>query len=306
MFSRIKKLKKLWHRLSNGILVPNGYVSDHSRSGTDTYLEIKQKAQFVESFYADFGMEIPRECGLGYVIKCAKELSDAWLIDGAESVSDEVLYGAAHLNRVSEGILALRDQYDPVPYLRKLINGSLDFLDREQSEAKNFLWELELLRSLHEHGVNANLVEPPDIVCEFEGSSIGIACKKIYSEGNVEKVLSQGVAQIEDKYEFGIIAINIDNLTPAGTILVVDTQEEMADRVSDLNKDFLRRHERHFRRYLTSGRLLSALISTNVLADFRGERVRLNNARQSTVWTIPGLSVEKEQTLRRFYNQIME
>ena len=186
-----------------------------------------------------------------------------------------------------------------------MTKGSLDLLQRDNSEAKNFLWELELLHMLRSHGVVAILKEPPDIVAEFEGSKIGIACKKIYSENNFEKVLSDGVSQIEREYDFGIVAINIDDLTPPGSLFVASSQVEMGDEISKLNDVFIKKHERHFRKYLSTGRILSALVSTAVLADLKKERVRLNNARQSTVWMIPGLTREKTKVFNNFYNQIM-
>jgi hypothetical protein len=240
------------------------------------------------------------------LIQSAKDLSDAWLIDGARNISSNTISRAAHLARVSDAISVLRGEEKLKFYLRKLIDGSLNLLERDRSEAKNFLWELELLYVLRAHGVTAKLMEPPDIVATFERSQIGIACKKVYSEKNVEKVLSQGVAQIEEQYEFGIVAVNIDDLVPADSLLVADTQAEMADQVSKFNHNFLHRHERHFRKYLASGRLLSALISTSVLADLRNEKTRLSNARQSTVWEIPGLPVEKKLVLKKFYTQIMQ
>jgi hypothetical protein len=162
-----------------------------------------------------------------------------------------------------------------------------------------------LLHELREHGVTAFLKEPPDIEASFRGTKIGIACKKVYSEKNFEKVLSEGVAQIETKYEYGIVAVNIDELTPPETILIAETQEEMAHRINKLNHAFLHKHGRYFRKYISAGRLLSALVSTAVLVEIRGGGVRLNNARQSSVWLPPGLSQGRKQAFKSFYNQIM-
>ncbi len=51
---------------------------------------------------------------------------------------------------------------------------------------------------------------------------------------------------------------------------------------------------------------MSALISTGVLADvYGGASTRFNTARQSTVWTIPGLPFEKNQQLKNFYDLLM-
>jgi len=301
-----KQIKKLWQRLASGIFVPNGYESNCSRSDSESYLQMKEKAEQLELLYKEVGVVIPDGSGLALLIESAKQLSDSWLINGAESVSDTVLFRAAHLNRVSDAILTLRSDTDTAFHLEKLTEGSLDLLERDQSVAKNFLWELELLHVLRVHDVEAELREPPDIVANFEGSSIGIACKKVYSEKNVEKVLSKGVSQIEQEYEFGILAVNIDDLVPAGSLLKAKTQQDMAENISALNLQFLRKHERHFRKYLETGRVLSALVSTSVLADVQNGDVRLNNARQSSVWMIPGLSEDKAAVFNNFYTKIMQ
>ena len=88
-------------------------------------------------------------------------------------------------------------------------------------------------------------------------------------------------------------------------MLKVPTQEMMSQFISDFNTRFLNSHERHFRKYLASGRLLAALVSTSMLADVYNENPRLNNSRQFTIWTIPGLTDDKEKQLKRFYNQLM-
>ena len=74
---------------------------------------------------------------------------------------------------------------------------------------------------------------------------------------------------------------------------------------SQVNLAFLKKHERHFRKYLSKGRILSGLVSTSVLADLQNESVRLNNGRQTSAWMIPSLTKEKTKVFRDFYNQIM-
>ena len=300
-----KNTNRLYHQLESGIVIPSGYVSNHNRSYSETYLQIKEKAIELEAFYHEFNVIIPDGCGLSNLLKSAKTLSDSWLKNDVNALSNIILWDSAHLIRVSESIFTLRGEKDIKFYLKKLTKGSLNLLQRDRSEAKDFLWELELLHKLRSHGVEAVLKDPPDIVAAFEDSKIGIACKKIYSENNVEKVLSNGVSQIEREYEFGIVAINIDDLTPSDSLLVANSKEAMADKINKLNDVFLKKHERHFRKYLSTGRILSALVSTTVLADLEKERVRLNNASQSTVWMIPGLTNEKTKVFKNFYNQIM-
>ncbi|MGH9958893.1 MAG: hypothetical protein ACREBC_17495 [Pyrinomonadaceae bacterium] len=152
---------------------------------------------------------------------------------------------------------------------------------------------------------SVQLFEPPDIIIDFDGSRLGISCKKLYSEKNVEKVLSGAVEQIEDQFDFGIVAINLDDLIPADQVLRVAAEGHMRQLLIGLNDEFLRRHERHFKKYLASGRLASALVSTTVIAEVLKWRVPFNNARQWTGWTIPGLALLKNQVLNRFYNSVI-
>lgn len=304
--SGIKTINRIWGRLASGVLVPQGHVSERSRSASDTYLALKQKALDLEALYADAGVRIPAGGELARLIESTKQLSDAWLQGRADKLPDQILWDSAHLTRVADAALPLRGTPQEWAYLQKLTNGSLSLLKREASEAKNFLWELELLHVLRAHGVQARLQEPPDIVATFDAIEIGIACKKLYSTNNVEKVLSNGVGQIEGAYQFGIVAINLDDLAPEDSLYVANTERQMADQVNEINRSFLRENDRHFRKYLASGRLLSALVSTSVLADLRRESVRLNNTRQSTVWMIPGLTVEKAAVFDKFYGTIMQ
>jgi hypothetical protein len=120
---------------------------------------------------------------------------------------------------------------------------------------------------------------------------------------HVQNVLSQAVAQIAGSFAFGIVAINLDDLVPS-KIFQLSTQDTMSRAIDAFNTRFLRAHERHFRKYLATGRLLSALVSTRILVDvYRGNRC--HHARQSTFWSIPGLPREQERQMKRFYDQFM-
>jgi len=158
---------------------------------------------------------------------------------------------------------------------------------------------------LKRRGLNAALQEPPDIVVEIGNERIAIACKKLYSEKHVQNVLSEAVAQIEPTFDVGVVAINIDELVPPRAILTALDYGAMSRRISALNTRFINKHERHLRKYLASGRVVCALVSTRCLVDVSTASVRLSNARQSTVWTIPGLPPEKDRALRVLYEGLM-
>ena len=300
-----KNVQQIWHDTKSGLVIPSGTVSDLSQSYSQTYLAIKEKACAIEELYSENDLPLPLTCDLARLIEDAKTFSDSWLLNRIDGLPMTQLFRVGHLDRVAEAILPLRSIPGRTNYLTALTSGSLDLLARERSGAKNILWEVEFWAVLKRRSFRAHLCEPPDIVVDFEGAKIGIACKKLYSEKHVQNVLSEAVAQIEASFDFGIVAVNLDDLVPANQILRTPNQQTMGEFINDLNVKFLHRHERHFRKYLASGRMLSALVSTSVLADIYAESTRFNNARQATIWTIPGLPEEKKKQLIRFYEQLM-
>lgn len=285
--------------------MPEGRVSDLSAYTSRTYLQIKKKAEALEGLYAASDVTLPPTCDLAHLIADAKALSDSWLLNRVDNLPIELLCSVAHFDRIAEAILPLKRVSDRTRYLTALTSGSLNLLKRMRSNAKDILWELELWSILQRRSFDAVLCEPPDIVVTFEVSKIGIACKKLYSEGHVQNVLSEAVAQIEATFDFGIVAVNLDDLMPENKILRAPNEKTMSQVIIDFNARFLELHERHFRKYLAPGRLIAALVSTSVLADVYHSRTRFNNAWQSTIWTIPGLPPDKDKQLRRFYDQLM-
>jgi hypothetical protein len=300
-----KSRGRIWRKRDSGLFIPEGTVSDSSTLSSETYLQIKDKALALERLYADNEVALPDGCDLARLIADAKSLSDHWLTNHAK-LQMTLLCRATNLNRIAEIVLPLHSVIDRAKYLRFLTSGSLDSLDRQTSTAKNVLWELELWSMLRSHDLQAALQEPPDIVVSFEGLEVGLACKKFYSEGHVQNVLSEAVAQMESRFKFGIVAVNLDDLLPANQILRTATHEAMGQDIDDFNSKFIRRHDRHFRKYLATGRVVSALVSTSVLADVQHGRPRFNYARQSLVWMLPGLKAEKEKQLNRFYDKFMD
>lgn len=300
-----RKKEQLWLPTKSGLVVPAGVASNLSTSSTQTFLHIKDKAKAVEQLYLDNCIPLPPGCDLANLVADAKRLSDAWLMDDQETANAQLLFRVSSIDRIGDAVLPLATVPNRKTYLTALTSGSLDLLQRELSNAKNILWELELWSTLNRRGMVTSLHEP-DLVVHFEDATVGIACKKLYSDNNVAKVLSEGVQQIESTHEFGILAVNLDDLLPGGKILTAPTEEAMGERIQQINAAFLIKHQRHFKRYLEPGRVISAIVSTSLLADLSHNKPAFNVASQATIWTIPGLSSEKEKQLQRFYLQLME
>lgn len=302
----MKKIYELWHPSPSGILVPDGRVTDLQDRFRTTYLGVKSKAEEVEALYSANELTLPSNCDLAELIANAKILWERWFTNKTAELEMIRLFKLLHLDRIADAILALKDEPERVRYLKELSSGTIDFFKREMSHAKNILWELEVWSWLRRKLATVYLREPPDIVIEFSESRIGIACKKLYSEKHVQNVLSEAVHQIEETFDFGIVAVNLDDFTPADNVLKAPDSNKIAERLLKLNEDFIQRNERHFRRYLATGRLISAIVSTTVIADVANAKPQFNNASQWTIWAIPGLDEEKNRQLRSFYNAVME
>jgi hypothetical protein len=300
----MKKITYTWETLPSGLTVPIGRTTEMSDHVRTAFLAIKTKAKEVQAFYKASRVELAPNCDLAKLIENAKAYWEHWFTVHSDKLEMRMLFKTLHLDRIATDILLLKNVEEKEKYLRIFATGSLDFFRREKSKAKDFLWEIEVWARLSRRISSAKLQEPPDIVLDFDDSKIGIACKKLYSEKHFQNVMSQAVSQIADSFEFGIVAINIDDLHPAEALVKAPDRRRMTEFIQNLNGQFIQRNERHLRKYLSTGRLISAIVATNVLVDVAGERPRFNNASQWDIWTIPGLTQEKDKQLRRFYDVI--
>jgi hypothetical protein len=297
--------EQLWHSMKSGLVIPAGIASNLSESSSQTYLHIKEKAKDVEQLYHSNNIPLPAGCALARLVNDAKTFSDAWFMDNKAVANWQLLFRVACFDRIADAILPLVTVPDRAKYLTVLTSGSLDLQQRDQSKAKDILWEIELWSTLRKRGIIATLHEP-DLVVHFKNATIGIACKKVYSENNIAKVLSEGVEQIEATHDFGILAVNIDDLIPADQILNATTQESMGQMIEQMNQTFFNNHIRHFVRYLNPGRVIAALVSTSLLAELSSHKPSLIIGSQITIRAVPGLPMEKSRQLQRFYSQLME
>lgn len=293
--------RPIYTQSQSGSLVQTGNSSDFTARDSSSYLSVKQRGLDLQDLYRKNGLVIHPQSYLAKLIEDTSALSDAWLCNDKTQATTFNLFSASQLDRIATVALPLGVSKQAEKYLSELLIGSLDLLNREQSKAKDTLWELELWQSLTRMGMRVAL-EEPDIVVFFGDARVGISCKKFYSENNVSKVLSNAVSQFEGNFDFGMIAINLDDLTPADSILRAASIDQMMEMLSQINFAFIKRHERHFRKYLEPGRAIAAFVSTSVIADVVTAKPNFNNSRQSTLWSIPGLSVEKEKQIRNFFN----
>jgi hypothetical protein len=286
----VKKI--LWAQSpASNLLVPAsaGARSAVFSSAAFSFLEGKQQALAVARMYREYGVQLNPSCELAKHIAASVEISDQWLSGKVRKVQVGVLFRGIQMDRIATSVLAAKESPKIADYLRHLASGSLDILGRRSSRARNILWELELHALLRTRSVTADLDEL-DIVARLNDMEIGIACKKIYSHENVEKSLSVGVEQIERVSEYGLLAINIDDLWPPNQLRIATSEEYVGQTLSQENLHFLDRHDKHFRKYLSSGRVIAAMVASGGIAYVEPSYL---SARQFTTWTMPGLESAK-------------
>lgn len=252
-----------------------------------------KQVRYIQDIFDKCGIEINKHSFL------YKLLSNTLKNYNSSNTALEI-FDALYVNRIYSALINLEDYQNINKYLKDLLSSTLDFMDVSQSHSKNILFELEVTGKLRKIFKDTYLAEP-DIVVPFEDGNVGIACKKIISEKNLEKQLSNGVNQIkQNDFIFGIVAINIDNLLPEKTILNADTFNEALDLLHNKNMAFINKYSHKFLKYLTENRIISVLVVSSTIADIKNERPRFNNISQSTIWTIQGLEEEHKNKINQF------
>jgi len=295
--------KTLWVKNPvTNLLVPAGAGarSAVASSTSISFVEGKEQAAAVAQMYLEAGIQLRPHCDLAKHIAAAAEVCDLWLSGKDRKIPVDLLFRGIQMDKIATSLLAAKESPRVAEQLRHLASGSLDVLARRPSKAKSTLWELELHALLRTRSVIADLDEP-DIIAKMNDTVIGIACKKIYSHANVEKTLSVGVAQIENVSEYGLLAINIDDLWPPNQLRAATSDEALGHSLSQENLAFLDRHDRHFRKYLSSGRVMGAMVASGGIAYVAPS---YQTARQFTTWTMPGLEPAKADLIKNLQDQI--
>ncbi|MDR7009671.1 hypothetical protein [Paraburkholderia strydomiana] len=119
----------------------------------------------------------------------------------------------------------------------------MDLSKRPPSQGKDALWELNLLALFRRLGVQAKLLDPPDIVANFGFGEYPIACKKIYSEKGVEAQMRKGAKQLAPYQGGGLVALNIDDLIPEDVLLKTESAATAGGYLDRLNMSFIERHQ---------------------------------------------------------------
>jgi hypothetical protein len=263
-------------------------------------IQLKEKADNIANMYANSGISINPASELWGFIESTREVAKS----KDNLVDTKLLFKSLHLERIASSLWLLENEKHKEKYLKDILNGGLDFFIHKPSHAKSILWELDVWRKIRK-AIPDSYLEEPDVVLNIGKMKISVPCKKITSENGVSKVLSNAVSQIERSFEFGIVAINIDDLVPEEMVLNARTLSEAADKLHKLNMEFLGRQQRHFLRYLNKSRITAVIVSTSMIIDVHDELPKFNNASQWAIWTVPNLNSRHKSAVEEFRCKVL-
>lgn len=259
--------------------------------------------QRVQAALEERGYQCRPNSALGSLFQKARRLNEQWeaQTDGQDVLT---LFQADDAVHIAEAVEAVLDDPLAVEPIRRITKSDMQLGTRQQSQGKDALWELALLSFLRRRGVPARLQEPPDLAVTLPGllGDYGFACKKVYGEDSVPSQLRKGCRQLSDMGSPGVVAFNLDDITPARSILVQPTRQAAGDALQRLNVSFMERHQLVFQEAVMAGKCDGVLLATTAQADIEGMSPRFNRVTEVTLWTVTeaGLGVQlRVQALRR-------
>ncbi|WP_434110105.1 hypothetical protein [Paraburkholderia caffeinilytica] len=266
------------------------------RALIDTYEEIAAKAQLVREVLQKRNVKLGNGSALSQLLNQADILSREWVAQRVPTI--RVLSEAAYVNRLADAITYLPEEPGIREALRRMAGSVMQPDDRSNSQGKDALWEVVLLADIRKNGLAGKAAEP-DIVVNFGNGDYPIACKKIWSENGVEKHVRKGAKQLEPFANGGIIALNLDDLTPAGHVIAQPERMTAKKFLDDFNMDFINRHRNILQRAITDGKCDGFIISTTAAAVLSNEETAFNLVTQSSLWH---LKEAPPDALERFFS----
>lgn len=261
---------------------------------TKTYEDVSKLIDEAQTVLRKLDVRVRESSVLHKIFQDARKVAKLWSTEPSR-LTIHMAINLLHADKICDAIVRLQSDPKIADHLRLVSGGNMNLSQRDKSPGKDILWELTLLNSINRASIKASLVEPPDIVADMEFGEYSIACKKIYSEKNVIGRLRSGVDQVARSKKKGIVAFNLDDLTPGDSILAKGDMESSMRRVSYFNAEFISRYRDEFQEYVKKKKIDGILVSTSILADVVTDARRLSNVTQYDFWTLSG---HKESNIR--------
>lgn len=258
-----------------------------------TYAEVAALVGRARQALCDKGMPAKPNSAVGSLFAKADRLDREWT-EGMASKDIEMVMASDEAARIAEALLEAIKHPEAREAIRRITKSDMRLSTRQPSQGKDALWELGLMFLLRGQGVNAIFKDPPDLEITFPGllGAYGIACKKVYSEDSVDGQFSKGLKQLAPYRGAGLVAFNLDDLTPARSILQAPNRQHASDHLHRLNMAFTERHRMRFQEAVMAGRCDGVWISSCVHADLTGTSPRFNRVTESTLWTVSGAGLD--------------
>ena len=253
----------------------------------DTYAQVAAFVGQARKTLADKGMPAGPACAVGALFAKADRLDREWE-ESKPSNDIEMLIQAGEAVRIAEAVMEAIELPEAQEAIRRITKSDMRLSTRQPSQGKDSLWELDLMAFLRRRGVTAIFKDPPDLELDLPGLSApyGIACKKVYSDASVGKQFSKGLKQLVPYSGAGVVAFNLDDLTPERSLLRAANRRDASDHLHGLNIGFMERHQIRFQEAVMAGRCDGVWISSCVHADVADLSPRFNRITENTLWTV--------------------
>lgn len=261
-----------------------------------TYSEVVQLVEQACAAIALRGIRFTTSSALHKLFADARKLEKRWQ-DSNQTPTLPMGINAVYAEKIARVILELGDSPGIAEALQRIAGNDVNLSNRLKSQGKDALWELALLATLKHRGVDAELIDPPDIVANFGMGSYSIACKKIYEPKSVDSRLRDGAKQIRKSGHSGFIAINIDDMLPGDHILVSQTPDSALDILSRKILEFFEEHRNSMEKIAGKQHVDGVLISASTISDIKSTSTRLNLTTTFNCFPFHGSGIAKE----RFY-----
>ena len=170
--------------------------------------------------------------------------------------------------------------------IKIIIKSEMNLGSPERSEGKDKLWELELYRHLWLGETQVEIEEPDLVVSLGEGlGKYAVACKKIYAENNIERILRNGIKQIDRDKTPGIVAFNLDNFALDKEVWRENTVHKIRLRLASIINDFIIRNKKIFIKYTNEGFCEGVLAYASILSEVKEPKKLINLYRQALIWS---------------------
>lgn len=262
-------------------------LKDLDRSDrVQTYAQVAETVMRVQAALETRGFKCRPNSALGSLFRKAQVLNGQW---EAQTNGQDILtlMQADEAVRIAQAVEAVLHKPEAEEAIRRITKSDMHLSMRQPSQGKDALWELDLHLFLKNRKVPVRLQEPDLLVrlSDFLGEYC-VACKKVYSEDSVKKQLQKGCRQLRATGVPGVVAFNLDDITPQRSILAKPTRLATNDSLHGLNIAFIERHRIALQEAMMSGACDAILLATAVQADIEGMSPRFNRVTEFTLWTV--------------------